>query len=142
MSDLVEISPLFSLLLYISPLFHQNYYFPLLLQISPLFSKNSRVFLHTFCVFRFPPTLTMMRLCITQCTYWTPLCLVPEVCPAPWTRLTILSLRLVLITVTQHSKYETEATFGCSLPKTAYKTSGKNCQPKQTLASAVSSLNN
>src|SRR6218665_3855246 len=30
-------------------------------------------FLHTFCVFRFPPTLTMMHICITQCTYWTPL---------------------------------------------------------------------
>jgi len=31
-------------------------------------------FLHTLCVFRFPPSLTMMRFCITQCTtYWTPL---------------------------------------------------------------------
>ena len=39
---------------------------PLLLQISP-------VFLHSLRVFRFPPTLTMMHLCITQCTYWTPL---------------------------------------------------------------------
>ena len=30
-------------------------------------------FLHTLCVFRFPPNLTMIHLCITQCTYWTPL---------------------------------------------------------------------
>src|SRR6218665_1740732 len=25
------------------------------------------------CVFRFPSCLTMMHLCITQCTHWTPL---------------------------------------------------------------------
>jgi len=31
------------------------------------------VLLHTLCVFRFPLTLIMMHLCITQCTYWTPL---------------------------------------------------------------------
>jgi len=31
------------------------------------------VFLHTLRVFCFPPTFTMMHLCITQCTYWTPL---------------------------------------------------------------------
>src|SRR6218665_2006993 len=35
-------------------------------------------FLHALCVFRFPPTLTMMHLCITQCTYWTPLRLTEE----------------------------------------------------------------
>ena len=29
-------------------------------------------FLHTLCVFPVPPTLTMMHLCITQWTYWTP----------------------------------------------------------------------
>src|SRR6218665_1996298 len=46
--------------------------------LSPYFSKFSRpvlgkftCFLHTLRVF--PPTLTMMHLCITQCTYWTPL---------------------------------------------------------------------
>src|SRR6218665_2484063 len=31
------------------------------------------VFLHTFYLFRFLPTFTIMHLCITQCTYWTPL---------------------------------------------------------------------
>jgi len=45
---------------------------PILLQISPLFSKNSRVF-YILSVYFIPPTLTMMHLCITQCTYWTPL---------------------------------------------------------------------
>src|SRR6218665_2218434 len=46
-------------------------FFPLLLQISPLFYTNSPAF-YILCVY-FPPTLTMMHLCITQCTYWTPL---------------------------------------------------------------------
>ena len=64
------ISPYFPVSLYF-PLFRENYYF--LPTFTPLFSGNVRVFLHTLCVFRFPPTLTMMHLCITQCTYWTPL---------------------------------------------------------------------
>src|SRR6218665_3852964 len=60
-------SPLFSLFQYISPSFAgKDYYFPL------LFEKFT-YFLHTLCAFRFPSTLTMMHLCITQCTYWTPL---------------------------------------------------------------------
>ena len=47
--------------------------------ISPYFDKFPPVLdkftclLHTLRVFRFPPTLTVMHLCITQCTYWTPL---------------------------------------------------------------------
>src|SRR6218665_1167235 len=45
----------------------------------PIFTNFPRVFEKFTCsftyfyVFRFPPTLTMMHLCITQCTYWTPL---------------------------------------------------------------------
>ena len=35
----------------------------------PVFQKFNS-FLHTLRLF-FPPTLTMMHLCITQCTYWT-----------------------------------------------------------------------
>ena len=65
-----RISPLFSLFQYISPLFQQNYSFPPTLTISPLFSANLRVF-YIPCVFRFPPYF--YHLCITQCTYWTPL---------------------------------------------------------------------
>src|SRR6218665_3697131 len=64
-SNFPRIFTLFSLLQYI---------FPLLLLIYPLFSKI-HVLLHALHVFRFPPTLTMMHLCITQCTYWTPLIL-------------------------------------------------------------------
>src|SRR6218665_2851000 len=66
------ISPLFSLFRCISPLFRENYSFPLLLQISPPVLGKFTCFLHTLRVF-FPSTLTMMHLCITQCTYWTPL---------------------------------------------------------------------
>src|SRR6218665_2744427 len=44
---------------------------PTLTNFSPVLNKFT-YFLHTLRVF-FPPTLTMMHLCITQCTYWTPL---------------------------------------------------------------------
>src|SRR6218665_4146450 len=56
-----------------APRFHENYYFPPLPFKIPLCFTKLDLLLHTFCVFRFPPTLTMMHLCITQCTYWTPL---------------------------------------------------------------------
>src|SRR6218665_834557 len=65
--------PLFSLFQYISPsCFAKIIGFPLFCKISLCFRKI-HLLLHTLCVFRFPPTLTMMHLCITQCTYWTPL---------------------------------------------------------------------
>ena len=67
-----EFSPhIFPVSVYFPPL-SRKLFFPLLLQISPCFRKFT-CFLHTLCVFRFPHTLTMMHLCITQCTYWTPL---------------------------------------------------------------------
>ena len=55
-----------------SPLFCENYYSPTFTNFPPVFKKFT-CFLRTFRVFRFSPTLTMMHLCITQCTYWTPL---------------------------------------------------------------------
>ncbi len=58
--------PLFSLFQYISPYFGK-FFFPLLLQISPWFRKIYVFFTYFMC-FSFPPTLTMMHLCITQCT--------------------------------------------------------------------------
>src|SRR6218665_1618125 len=64
------ISPYFCCFNSFPPLFWKIFLFPLLLQISPRFPKIY-VFLHTLC-FSFPPTLTMMHLCITQCKYWTP----------------------------------------------------------------------
>ena len=60
-------------------------YFPCFSTLPPCFAKffisptfksfphKFTCFLHTLRVFRFPPTLTMMHLCITQCTHWTPL---------------------------------------------------------------------
>ena len=46
--------------------------------ISPLLFKFSSDLVKCTCFtyfscFSFPPSLTMMHLCITQCTYWTPL---------------------------------------------------------------------
>jgi len=46
--------------------------FPLTLRNFPsCFRKIHQLFTYFTCIF--PPTLTMMHLCITQCTYWTPL---------------------------------------------------------------------
>src|SRR6218665_2755767 len=68
-----RISPLFSLFQYIFPLFRENYSFPPTFTNFPPVLDKFTCFLHALSVFRFPPTLTMMHLCITQCTYWTPL---------------------------------------------------------------------
>ena len=56
---------------------------PTFTNFPPVFEKFT-CFLHAFCVFRFPPTLTTMHLCITQCTYWTPL----------------LVIKIIIITIT------------------------------------------
>jgi len=64
--------PLFSVFKYISPLFLKKYSFPLFFKISPCF-RQIYVFFTYFICFSSPPTFTMMHLCITQCTYWTPL---------------------------------------------------------------------
>src|SRR6218665_3197702 len=73
-----RIFPLFSLFQYISPLFSENYYFPPTFKNFPPVLEIFTCFSHTLCVFRFPPALTMMHLCITQCTYWTPLLRTPS----------------------------------------------------------------
>src|SRR6218665_385300 len=67
--------PLFSLFQYISPLFRENYSFPPTFTNSPCFTQIHLLVTYFTCI---PPTLTMMHLCITQCTqctyiYWTPL---------------------------------------------------------------------
>jgi len=46
---------------------------PFFNKFVPLFSKNSPAFYILYVYFVSSPTLTMMHLCITQCTYWTPL---------------------------------------------------------------------
>ena len=69
-----EISPLFFLFQYISPSVSRIFLFPPYFDkfFAPVLDKFT-CFLHTLLVFRLPPTLTMMHLCITQCTYWMPL---------------------------------------------------------------------
>src|SRR6218665_2427383 len=68
--------PLFSLFQY--PPGSRKLLFPPTLTNFPSVFEKFTCFLHTLCVFRFPRTLTMMHLCITQCTYWTPLPTTPE----------------------------------------------------------------
>ena len=64
---------LFSLFRYIlPPCFAKICISPYLKNFPSVFEKFACV-LHTLCVFPFPPSLTMMHLCITQCTHWTPL---------------------------------------------------------------------
>src|SRR6218665_2691086 len=65
--------PLFSLFQYIPLCFEKIIISPPTLTNFPPVLDKFTCFLHTLPVFRFPPTLTMMHLCITQCTYWTPL---------------------------------------------------------------------
>ena len=67
-----QISRLFSLKRCISPLFGEIYYFSQLFKIVPPDFVKFTYFLHTLHVFH-SPTLTMMHLYITQCTYWAPL---------------------------------------------------------------------
>ena len=50
------------------------------LKILLLFSKNSPAFYILYAFF-VPPTLTMMHLCIAQCTYWAPLFLGAAIMP-------------------------------------------------------------
>ena len=69
----MEFPPIFPVQVHF-PLFRENYYFsPTFDKFSPSVLDKFTCSLHTLRVFRFPPALTMMHLCITQCTYWTPL---------------------------------------------------------------------
>ena len=65
--------PLFSLFQYISPCFAKIIIFPYFDKFSPLFYTNSPAFYMLYVFFVYPPTFTMIHLCISQCTYWTPL---------------------------------------------------------------------
>src|SRR6218665_731230 len=67
-----RISPLFQ---YIFPPVSRKLLFLPCFYKVPLCLRKIHLLFHALCVFRFPPTLTMMHLCITQCTY-TYCCLV------------------------------------------------------------------
>src|SRR6218665_1267976 len=64
--------PIFAVSIHFPPLFRQNNSFPPYFYKFPPVLDKFTCFLHTLRVF-FPPTLTSMHLCITQCTYWSPL---------------------------------------------------------------------
>src|SRR6218665_866857 len=66
-----SIPPIFPVSLHFPPI-SQKLLFPYFKKCSLCFRKMY-VFLHTLYVFRIPPILTLMHLCIIQCTYWTPL---------------------------------------------------------------------
>src|SRR6218665_2023109 len=77
------------------PLFRENYYFPPYFDKFPPVLGKFTCFLHILRAFRVPPTLTLMHLCITQCTYWTPLPVInirKEQSERPWRRATLETL--------------------------------------------------
>ena len=67
-------APIFPVSVHVPPCFAKIIISPPILTYFPDVLDTFTCFLHTLRVFRFPPTLTMMHLCIIQCTYWTPLC--------------------------------------------------------------------
>src|SRR6218665_201049 len=73
--QILNFPPIFTISIHFPPI-SRKLFFPHFSKFSSLFSQNL-CFLHTLCVFCFPPSLTMMHLCITQCMYWTPLTMCP-----------------------------------------------------------------
>ena len=63
--------PIFAISIHF-PLFREIFLLPPTFPNFPWFRKMYALFAYLMC-FSFPPTLTMMHLCITKCTYWTPL---------------------------------------------------------------------
>jgi len=63
--------PIFPVSVNFTPVSPKLLFPPYFYKFPPVFEKFT-CFLHTY-VFRFPLTLTMLHLCITQCMYWTPL---------------------------------------------------------------------
>src|SRR6218665_3879216 len=55
------------------PIFRKHFHFPRTFANFPLISVKFAFFCLLYVFFVSPSTLTMMHLCITQCTYWTPL---------------------------------------------------------------------
>ena len=64
--------PLFSLFQFISPYFGKFFFPPNFANFPSDFEQFTSLFTYFPCISS-PPTLTMMHICIRQCTYWTPL---------------------------------------------------------------------
>ena len=85
-----------------APLFGKFFIFPYFFKFPPEFVKFT-CFLYTFCVFRLPPTLTMMHLCITQCTYWTPLRCIADPRESDYHSFWTFSFIIIIITAVLYS---------------------------------------
>ena len=64
--------PIFPVSIHFPPVSQKLFFLPPTLTNSPCFRQIHLLFTYFTCIF-VTPTLTMMHLCITQCTYWTPL---------------------------------------------------------------------
>ena len=67
-----RISPYFPCFSTFPPCFPKMLFSPYFYKFPLCFRQIHLLFTYLLCIL-FPPTLTMMHLCITQCTYWTPL---------------------------------------------------------------------
>src|SRR6218665_2462288 len=76
--QILNFPPILPVLVHFPPDWQKLLFSPTFTNFPSVFGKFT-CFLHTFCVFS-PPTLTMMHLCITQCTYWTPLAIDASSC--------------------------------------------------------------
>src|SRR6218665_545464 len=65
-------SPIFAVSVHFHPVFRKLFFPPYFDKFPLCFRQIHLPFTYSTCI-SFPPTLTLMHLCITQCTYWTPL---------------------------------------------------------------------
>src|SRR6218665_2944891 len=84
-----EFPPIFAVSVHFPPVSRKLLFLPFFSLFFPFFSQIHLLFSYFtpffFCI-SFPPTFTMMHLCITQCTYWTPLAPPPSVNVYPFVR--------------------------------------------------------
>src|SRR6218665_2501709 len=64
--------PILTVSVHFPPVSQKLLFPPTFDKFSPCFRKINLLFTYFMCI-SFPPTFTMMHLCITQCGYWTPL---------------------------------------------------------------------
>src|SRR6218665_2336308 len=70
--QILNFPPILPVLVHFPPDWRKLLFPPCFHKFPPCFRKIHQFFTYFVCIFP-PPTLTMMHLCITQCTYWTPL---------------------------------------------------------------------
>src|SRR6218665_2065323 len=70
--QIFEFPPIFAVSVHFPPVSRKLFFTPYFSKCPPCFRQIHLLF-YILYVHIFHPTLTMMHLCITQCTYWTPL---------------------------------------------------------------------